>query len=522
MIGDCMKYVIKVLILTILMMVNVSVKAEPANDSFVDDNLYKCIIDAYNLNRDEKKDITYNILPEELNEITTLDCSKSGPIESLIGLNKMIGVTSLNLGDNTFIGGSLSLKEKDDGSFKSNIILPPKIVLTDITYSIENEKIVSEKDGTVTGLFEGSTYVTMTAKITGNIIKEKYLVSVVGNGPKSENATLSSLTLSKGELNFKSDVNKYSVIVSNATSSITINARLDDNKATFVSGFGPRKVTLKQGVNTVYLKVKAENGTVNTYTLSITRSDGNDANNLLANIELSPGEIDFKSDVNIYTLTVDYEVEKIDVRGIAESTLATVDISDTNLKVGENKIAITVTAENKSTSEYQLIVNREGYESKKNYLNDLKISGYNIDFSKDKFNYDLKIKNEDTLGIIATTLNTSASISVIGNKNLKNNSIITIKVTDEDNVTRDYTISVQKSIIYNFSYKEWSLLAEFLIIIILIFVIIFKSKNKNKTTVGKRKKYMLNENVNNKICTKCGAINDPLSNTCYVCGKEIR
>lgn len=517
-----MKCVIKMLVLTILMVFTVSVKAEPANDSFVDDNLYKCIIDAYNLTREEKKDTTYSILPEELNEITALDCSKSGVIESLVGLNKMIGLSSLNLGDNTFLGGSLTVKENMTEKLKSNIILPSKIYLSDATYTVENDKIASVKDGVVTGISDGSTYVTLSAKVTGNIIKEKYLISVTSDGPKSENANLSSLTLSKGEINFKSDVYKYSVIVSNATSSITINAKLDDVKASFVDGFGPRRVNLKSGVNTTYLKVKAENGTVNTYTLSITRSDGNDSNSLLTNIELSTGKIDFKSDVNIYSLAVEYNVEKIDVKGVAESTLATVEVSDTNLKVGENKILITVTAEDKTTSEYQLIVNREEYESKKNYLSDLKISGYDINFSKENLNYNIKIANEKTLGIIATTLNTSASISVIGNKNLKNNSVITIKVTDEDNITRDYKINIEKSVIYDFTYKEWTLLAEFLIIIILLFVIIFRPRKKSASTNIMRRKYIANENVSNKVCTKCGAINDPLSKTCYVCGKEIK
>ena len=59
-----------------------NVSASPANDSFIDDNLYKCIIDAYNADSGDKKDYSYNILPEELDTITSLDCSKyKGSIE---------------------------------------------------------------------------------------------------------------------------------------------------------------------------------------------------------------------------------------------------------------------------------------------------------------------------------------------------------------------------------------------------------------------------------------------------------
>ena len=60
-----MKKFIKFFFCFILLFLVESVYAAPANDLFLDDNLYKCIIDAYNVNLTDKKDYSYNILPEE-------------------------------------------------------------------------------------------------------------------------------------------------------------------------------------------------------------------------------------------------------------------------------------------------------------------------------------------------------------------------------------------------------------------------------------------------------------------------
>lgn len=518
-----MKNGFKFLLVFFLFFICNKVYAEPANDSFFDDALYNCIIDAYNSDKEEKKDYTYNILPEELIEITSLDCTKySGKIENLTGLNKLISLTSINLSGNTFIGGTLKLKEGSTGTLTSNIILPNQIALSDVTYTILDKNIVSIDNGVVKGLSDGSTYVTMTAKITGNVITEKYLVSVLGTTEKSSNANLSSLSISTGELNFKSGTKKYAVVVSNSVTSVTITAKTEDLKASFVTSFGPRKVNLNKGNNTVYVKVKAEDGTINVYTIGITRSDGTDSNNLLSNIELSVGKLDFKSDVTIYTITVANDIDKLDVKAIPESLLATVEVSDTKLLVGENKITITVTAENKETKEYELIVNKEEYESTKNYLKSLTIKGYSINFSPNIEEYTLKITNDNSLKLVATTEKLTSAVSIIGNSNLKNNSKITIRVTDEDNVSRDYTIKISKLFIYDITYKEAILFAEFILIFILILIIILKPKNRKTKKKRRINKYINNDPTSNKICPKCGSINDSLSNTCYICGKELK
>lgn len=509
-----MKY--KIFLIIFLFLLLTPVYAGPANDTFLDDNLYSCIIDAYNLTALEKKDYSYNILPEELIEIKSLDCSSyAGKIENLTGLNKLVGLTNLNISGNTFIGGAVTLKINETSTLNSTIVLPNQLTLTDSIYTVSDSKIASVNDGVVTGLSSGSTYITKTSKVTGNVIIEKYLVSVKEdeNVKKSNNNFLSSLSLSTGKIDFNKNTKGYTVVVSKDVNTITINAETEDKTASFVSNYGPRKVSLKEGNNSFYIKVKAANGEINVYSLIIVKSNGKDDNNLLSNIVLSTGEIDFKSTVENYNLTVEYEVDNIDVTAVTESLLATTKISDTKLDVGENTISITVTAENGNEKIYELNVYREDIESTKNYLKSLNVKGYNINFSMDVLDYKIKIKNEDSLNIVATKDKTSSSVSIVGNKNLKNNSVIKIIVTDENDLKREYTINIIKPFIYNLSFEIIILFIEFIIIIILILLIIFRPKNKmkmNKRVIPK-----------NKICSNCNTINTPNSKVCYVCGRPL-
>lgn len=524
-----MKKNFKILFAIALSFFVVNVGASPANDSFIDDDLYKCIIDAYNVNNSEKKDYSYNILPEELYTITNLDCSSyKGSIENLTGLNKLVSLTSLNLSGNTFLGGSLNIIGTS-GILKSNIVLPSNLKLTDISYVPENPKIVKITNGVVYPLSEGSTYVTMTAKVSGNEIKEKYLVSVIDNTPKSSNAKLASLYLSEGEFAFNSDVKAYTVIVKSSVSSVKINANLLDKKASFVSGYGPRTVALKEGTNTLLVKVKAEDGTINTYTISVIRSDGSDLNNKLINIELSVGKIDFKPDVYIYNFSVESNVDEIDVKAVAESSLAKIEVSDTKLKVGSNEITITVTSESGSTSKYQLIVTREDYDSKDNYLKNLIVKDYNIDFDRNVFSYDLSIGSEKSLIITPTCEKDDATYSIVGNKNLKNDSKILIKVSDKEGSTREYIINIKKSfdlsILSNMEIKWIFLILEFITIIVLILFIIFRGGDKPKKPrrVRKVKKTTTRPvKVTANVCKACGTVNDMKSKTCYVCGNLLK
>ena len=89
-----------------------------------------------------------------------------------------------------------------------------------------------------------------------------------GNG--SPNNKLSGLTVTGYVLTptFNMNTESYDIIVNPSVERVEVNASVLDSKAT-VSGTG--KVELQSGNNTIFVEVKAENGTVRTYRLNVVR-----------------------------------------------------------------------------------------------------------------------------------------------------------------------------------------------------------------------------------------------------------
>lgn len=92
-----------------------------------------------------------------------------------------------------------------------------------------------------------------------------------GTPDASSDATLSSLTVSKGSLSpsFAPKIYQYTMSVGADVSSLAIDAKTNDSKATVSSITGAD--SLKSGENTVKIKVTAENGDTATYKITVTR-----------------------------------------------------------------------------------------------------------------------------------------------------------------------------------------------------------------------------------------------------------
>ena len=81
----------------------------------------------------------------------------------------------------------------------------------------------------------------------------------------------------------------------------------------------------------------------------------------------------------------------------------------------------------------------------KPYLTDIKIDGYEINFSRDTLKYSLNINDEDSLNIVPILENSNSSYAISGNENLVNGSVINIHVVSEDGSTNDYIIEIVKN-----------------------------------------------------------------------------
>lgn len=341
---------------------------------------------------------------------------------------------------------------------------------------VTNTNIVFDKNTTVYNLTTtaSSTYIsasreTTTATITGdtgkhdlkvgknqfiirviaeNGSKKTYTINITREESKSNNNYLKSLTLSNGSINFKKTTTEYNINVAKDIDKITIGATLEDSKSSFENGFGPRTINLSLGNNTVYIRVRSESGQVRTYTLNINRDDGRDSDSSLKNIKLSNGKLKFNKDTLEYKVTVEYNIDKMQIEATPNSEKAKVTINgNDNLSVGDNVFKINVEAENGKVTIYTInIVRKEQGEkiSNNNSIKSITIKNHSIDFKSNVYKYTVKA-NEKELDLTITLDDENATYKIFGNENLKNGSEIKIKVTAENGEEKTYTLVIKKS-----------------------------------------------------------------------------
>lgn len=257
--------------------------------------------------------------------------------------------------------------------------------------------------------------------------------------------TLSSLSVDGVSLSPKFSANVLSYRGTTKNDRVTIKASASDSGAKVEGDIGEKK--LKIGVNTFVIKVTSAKGNVKEYKIYITRE--NKSNDItLRSLKLSSGELDFKSDVFFYSVNVGNEVEKIEVEAVASSDKAKVDIQKPDiLVIGENEINIVVTAEDGSVATYVVVVNRKEKLSSDATIKSLIVKNYELDFKSDIYEYDLEIDEEDSLDIEVILADDKAKYNINGNSNLKNGSVIEIKVTAEDGSIKIYKINIIKKLV---------------------------------------------------------------------------
>ena len=269
---------------------------------------------------------------------------------------------------------------------------------------------------------------------------------------KSNINTLKSLQLSGCSIDFNSSTTSYYVTVKDTITSIDITSELTDDKSSYMSGFGNRKVELSPGVNTILIKVIAENGDIKTYSIYVTR-DNKSSINTLKFLQLSGCSIDFNSSTTSYYVTVKDTITNIDITSELTDDKSSYVSGFGNRKVelspGVNTIFVKVMAENGDIKTYSIYVTRELTENELLKTTDilkLNIKNYNIEFSNDILEYFIEIENEDKLDISLTLLNEKANYEILNNENLQDGSIIIIKITAENGIdTKEYKLYINRN-----------------------------------------------------------------------------
>ena len=127
--------------------------------------------------------------------------------------------------------------------------------------------------------------------------------------------------------------------------------------------------------------------------------------------------------------------------------------------------------------------NNTSTSDKEYYLSNIEIKGYEIDFSRDIYEYTLKIGNEDLLDITPVLEDNNSSYIITGNDKLVNGSVINIRVITEDNDEKVYTINILKDkeieVVKNNNYKYIFIVIIGILLIINI-VRLLRRRNKNE------------------------------------------
>ncbi len=193
---------------------------------------------------------------------------------------------------------------------------------------------------------------------------------------------------------------------------------------------------------------------------------------------------DFTFSPTTYNYTIDVENDVTSLK-ITPTVLegVTFEISENvnNLKEGENVIAITLMNESGNTKVYNIIVNRLEPKSDNNYLASIIVAGYTLNFDPSITNYTLEIGKESILNIQVETESELATYAIVGNSNLDDGSVITIRVTAEDESTKDYKITVKR--VFNIM-DYWIYIVIILLVLLIVLLLVIMKKKHKKNKVG--------------------------------------
>lgn len=327
-----------------------------------------------------------------------------------------------------------------------------------------------------------------------------YKITVTRPDNRENTNTLESLSIDGYTITptFNKNTKEYSLTVENNVEKVKINASKTSNKSSFSSGYGPREVSLNYGENKVYVKVKAENEAVNTYTITIKRKDNRSTNNNLKELSSTIGNIKFDKNTLSYSILTDQD--EITISAESEDTKASVSGTGTiKLVNGLNELKIVVKAENQAEKVYTIKVTKVDDFSTLNLSNDLLklnlLKKYDFDFNKETSDYTVTIGSENSLEINYELEDENSTVEIIGNENLVDGSIITIKVTSIDGKQKEYKVNIKKeteeqTLTTNNKKIQWILLFVSVLLnaILIIVVKINKKTNAKELSIEEKVK----------------------------------
>ncbi len=186
---------------------------------------------------------------------------------------------------------------------------------------------------------------------------------------KSHDATLKSVTLSKGKISFKKDVYWYQVTVKNEVKRLEVEAIPNDYNAK-VEIVNPEELVV--GENKILIKVTAEDGTVLNYVIVVVREKALSSDARIRYLNVYGYAIYFQEDVYEYEIEINQE-EKLDIEVELWSEFATYKITGNSKLRDGSTITIEVKAEDGSILKYLIHIQKSSDEKSSSIADYIKV-----------------------------------------------------------------------------------------------------------------------------------------------------
>jgi gliding motility-associated-like protein len=262
------------------------------------------------------------------------------------------------------------------GNSTSSITITPVVADITATVTVNNIAVTSGSASTSINLTVGVNTIQIVVTAQSGVTKT---YTIVVSRAASSNAKLSGITLSSGSLSpaFTATNASYAVSVGNTVRSIAVTPTVADvtsnltvNTIAVISGSASGTIPLTVGDNKITIAVQAQDGTLNSYTLTVTRAPSSIADLSALGISvgaLSPGfttgNLNYAATVPTGTASVNFTPALVDATGSIQVNGTTsvngAASAEQFLVLGNNTINITVTAQDGTTIKtYTVIVNR--------------------------------------------------------------------------------------------------------------------------------------------------------------------
>jgi gliding motility-associated-like protein len=373
-----------------------------------------------------------------------------------------------------FAGNTVSYTGATVNNTVSTIKLTPTTSDATATITVNGITVASGTASPDIPLNVGPNAIPVTVKAQAGNTKT-YTVTI--SRAPSSNADLAGITVSGGTLSpaFVPGTVNYTTTIGNANTGVTVTPNTSDatstvtvNGNTVTPGTASGNIPLTVGTNTITVVVKAQDGTVKTYTIVATREAS--ANADLTNLAPDAGTLSpvFASATTAYTVSVVNTVTGIKFTPTVSDATAIVKVNGTAvasgtasgnipLALGPNTITTIVTAQDNTQKQYVVTVTRQ--RSTNADLSNLVSNAGALTpaFSPGTPGYSVDVSNTTlTATVTPTVSDANATVKVAGQalasgtesaaiQLVLGNNPVAVEVTAQDGTIKTYTVTIHRA-----------------------------------------------------------------------------